>query len=115
MLLSALAHGALGWPSVAGALEDAAAPADLIGGVAAGWQFGTLAMVIFGALVLLGGWRLRRDDVSMVTPLRIVAAGYVLFGAAALVALGPSPPLLSFLVVGVLAGTPTWGVAPPRS
>jgi hypothetical protein len=106
MLLSALAHGLLGWPVMRGELAKLGAPADLVGGLAAGWLFGSAAMATFGVTVILAALRLRRGDRSGAFALRAIAACYVVFGLAAFVARGFEPFFLNFVAAGALAGMP---------
>ena len=106
MLLSAAAHGLLGWPAMLSELRAVGAADDLIGGLSAGWYWGSVAMVAFGLIALLAGMRLRRGDLSGVAPIRVVAACYVLFGLAAFFSRGFNPHFLLFVATGLLAGVP---------
>ena len=115
MMLSALAHGGLGWPSMRTALESAGAGDDLVGALAAGWYFGSVAMAVFGAIVFTSGLRLRRGDSSGVLPVRLIATGYVLFGLAAFAARHFIPHFLLFVLTGLLAGIPVLRTPPQGS
>jgi len=106
MLLSALAHGLLGWPAMRGELDRVGAGTDLAGALAAGWFWGSAAMTAFGLLTVVCALRFRRGDPSGRTPLLIVSACYVLFGLAATLARGFNPHFLLFLATGLLAGGP---------
>ena len=48
IILSSTAHSLLGWKALGAQLTAAGAPADLIGGLRIGWQFGGAAMLTFG-------------------------------------------------------------------
>lgn len=110
MLLSSIAHTALGWPAMAEALRAAGAPADLAGALSVGWYFGGATMVASGLIVLTSALRLRRRDLSGILPVRIVGATWLLFGVAALVARDLNPHFLLFVVLGGLAVAPTLGL-----
>jgi len=108
MLLSALAHAFIGWPSVREALQAAGNPEELVSGLAAGWFFGTASMATFGAIVLSAGRRLRRGDRSALGSVRWIATCYLVFGLAAYVLRGFAPHFLLFVGTGVLAGIPAF-------
>jgi hypothetical protein len=75
LLLSAAAHSLLGWKQLQGELARASVPADLVFGLKAGWQFGGVAMVALGVIVLhLSLRRLRGEDVSPLPGLAIASA-----------------------------------------
>jgi hypothetical protein len=112
MMLSSLAHGTLGWRSMRDALESAGAGNDLVGALAAGWYFGSVAMAVFGAIVITSGLRLRRGDLSGVLPVRLIAAGYVLFGLGAFFGRNLNPHFLLFVLTGLLAGIPVLRTPP---
>ena len=105
MLASAAAHSVLGWRGMSQALASIQAPSDLTSGLATGWRWGSVAMVAFGLIVLLGAVRLRRGDTSLNTPVLIIAAFYFMFGVGAIVALGEAFFLL-FVAKGLLPGVP---------
>lgn len=109
MLLSSVAHALLGWPTMRTGLQDAGAPADLVGALAAGWYFGSAAMAAFGAVVLVCGMRLRRDDRSGATVVFLIAACYVIFGLAGFFLRHFNPHFLLFIATGALAGLPLLG------
>ena len=109
MLLSSIEHACVGWPSVREALQAAGGnPAELIGGLAAGWSFGTASMATFGAIVLSAGARLRRGDSAAIGSVRWIAACYLVFGLAAFVLRDFAPHFLLFVGTGVLAGIPAF-------
>ena len=108
MVLSSIAHSVLGWPAQRSELRNAGAQEDLIGGLAVGWHFGSAAMLTFGAIVLVGGLKLRKGDLSGVVPVQIIAACYVLFGLAALFYQKLNPHFVGSLSC-LLAGLPVLG------
>jgi len=112
MLLSAVAHGGLGWPSLRPSLESAGVPGDVTDALAIGWYWGSAAMVAFGVITLVSGWKLWRGDAGLVPALLAVAACYVIFGAVTFVRADFNPHFLLFVATGVQAGVP---VLIPRS
>jgi hypothetical protein len=115
MEVSSIAHAGLGWPMMARALRDAGLDADLTGALAAGWIFGSVAMLGFGGIVLQAGVRMRRGDPSGIPAVRIIAAAYVLFGAGAFVLRDFNPHFLLFVGTGLLAGLPLLGRGGPEA
>ena len=102
LVLSSGAHSLLGWPALRARLAEANVPADLIGGLAMGWHFAGLAMLVLGMLVF---WLLatsRRSAVSVALPLQIIGGAYELFAIGCFALLGWDPFLLTFLVPGTL-------------
>jgi hypothetical protein len=110
MMLSSVAHALLGWPAMRSDLQKAGAGPDLTAGLAAGWYFGSVAMLTFGVITLICGLRLRRGDSSGALPVQVIGAGYVLFGLVAGLARNFNPHFLAFIVIGLLAGLPALGV-----
>src|SRR5687768_14107289 len=100
-MLSAGAHGALGWPGLATALHQVNAPPDLVTGLAIGWYFGTATMVAFGLIVLVAGRRLWQGDKTAAAYVWPIAAVYLFFGLGALVATAFNPFFMLFVVTGV--------------
>lgn len=109
MVLSSFAHGILGWPPLQSELRRAAAGEDLLGALAVGWYFGSVAMLTFGGIVLVSGLRLKRGDRSGVAPVRFIAVCYLLFGLAAFFSRNLNPHFLLFVFTGLLAGIPVLG------
>lgn len=121
LLLSAIAHAAMGWPEVARTLRGAALAEDFIAGQAAGWLFGSLAMVVFGVFTLLSLARHALGLDPMRGAMLVIASAYCLFGAVAFVGRDYEPHFLGFVTIGVLelayalrlpAGQPEAGRAP---
>jgi hypothetical protein len=102
LVLSSVAHSFLGWPQLGARLAAARVPVDLAFGLKAGWQFGGVAMLVFGTITLVLFWkRLSADNVPLF-PVLVIAAAYLAFGTWALVASGFDPFFLVFIVPAVL-------------
>jgi hypothetical protein len=102
LVLSSATHSLLGWPALRARLADANVPAELVSGLAMGWHFAGLAMLVLGILVL---WLLaaaRRGVVDIVLPLQIIGGAYELFTIGCFAILGWDPFLLTFFVPGTL-------------
>jgi hypothetical protein len=108
LLLSSAAHSLLGWRAMHGELPAAQVPGDLMAGLKIGWQFGGVAMLTLGVILLtLFAQRLRAGTASLV-PARIVSLDYLAFGAWALVASRGEPFFFVLIVPGL------WlAIAPP--
>lgn len=102
VLLSAAAHGALGWPAMMAELAKTNMPSELAHGLQVGWLFGSACMVMFGVLLTRLFIRRLRGDAESAVPARIVGGGYVLFGTWALVTSNFDPFYAVFVVPGVL-------------
>jgi len=115
LLASSAAHSLLGWPPQQTALVSGHASPGLIARLAMGWHFAGLAMLVFGAIaVFTFVMRLRRRPVAL-WPVRLVAAGYVAYGAGALALLGGDAFFLfTFLLPGILLGLAAWPEMGPR-
>ena len=97
LLASGLAHAFLGWPPLGAALAEAGVGEELAGALAVGWLFGSMAMIVFGLVVL----RIALRDVDPCT-VRFIALGYLVFGVAAWLARDLNPHFLLFVGIGVL-------------
>ena len=97
ILLSALAHAFLGWPAMAAALTAAGAGAELSGALAVGWTFGSMAMAVFGLIVL----KIALSNAER-GAVRFIAFGYLVFGLAAWLERDLNPHFLLFVGTGVL-------------
>jgi len=111
MVLSAGAHGALGWPGLATALHEVNAPPDLVTSLAIGWYLGMAAMLAFGLIVFVAGRRLWQGDHTAATYVWPIAAVYLLFGLGALFATAFNPFFMLFVGTGVLTGLPLIGLS----
>ncbi|GAA0761664.1 hypothetical protein LRH25_21925 [Ideonella azotifigens] len=102
LLADSAAHSLLGWPAMQAKLQAANAPADLQQGLAMGWHFGGLAMLVFGLLCLQtawAGWRGRHASALLMGVVGLAMTG---FGVGSAVLTGWDPFLLVFLLPGVL-------------
>ena len=104
LILSSLAHAFLGWPSLRPALETGGVDANVIGAMAVGWYFGSVAMAAFGAIVLVWAVKLLRGQTVDMAPVWIMALAYLAFGLAAFLVRGLNPHFLLFIVTGLLLG-----------
>lgn len=90
-------------------LTSAGASPDLIAGLSVGWNFGGVAILLFGVLALwLFGKALRGRPVSL-EPLVLVGLVYAAFGVWALTVGGMNPFFLIFIVPGLLLAGAAWG------
>jgi len=97
LVISALAHAFLGWPAMDAALANVGAGEALAGALAVGWYFGSMAMLVFGLIVL----RIAIRD-GEPCAVRFIAVGYLVFGLAAWLARDLNPHFLVFITIGVL-------------
>lgn len=105
LLLSAAAHGALGWPAMMVEITKTSAPPDLVRGLRIGWLFGSACMVIFGVLLVRLFVRRLRGHPEPAVHARIVGGGYLLFGVWALVTSQFDPFYAVFIVPGLVLVT----------
>lgn len=102
LILSSAAHSFLGWKGLRGQLAAVPVPPDLVRGLRIGWQFGGVAMLTFGLIVVaLFARRFRGESVSML-PAVVIALAYLAFGAWALLVSDFNPFFFLFIVPGVL-------------
>jgi hypothetical protein len=102
MWASSLPHAFAAWPHFRAVLESAGVASAVVGAVGAGWLWGSVAMLAFGAITLGQGWgvaRGRQPDVAVLWP---VALAYVGFGGLAFVLRDFNPHYLGFVLPGVL-------------
>ena len=102
MILSSGAHSLLGWPGLRTQLASTNASAALVSGLAMGWHFGGLMMLVIGGVVV---WlvAIARDGATGVwLPLFVIGLAYELFAIGCAVLLGFDPFLFVFLVPGAL-------------
>lgn len=108
ILASAVMHSIFGWRALREHLATIHAPQDLMEGIRAGWHFGGVAMLALGIIVCDALWRHRRDPSVSLRPVGVVAAAYLLFGAAAMASSGGDPFFIVFLVPGALLAWAAW-------
>lgn len=105
LVVSSLAHAFFGWPAMSAALETAGvADEGLLGALAAGWHFGSVAMMIFGVIVLSSAAGTLRGKPAATSPVLVIALGYLLFGVAAYWWRNFNPHFLAFIATGVILG-----------
>jgi hypothetical protein len=97
LLASALAHAFLGWPAMSAALAEIGAGEELVGALAVGWYFGSVAMLVFGLMVFRIAARRADPD-----PARFIAVGYLVFGGTAWLVRDHNPHFLLFIATGLL-------------
>ena len=102
LVLSSAAHSLLGWPQIAAALAKTSAPPDLVRGLAIGWHFGGVAMLLFGILVILLFAEARKGRPVSLRPALLIGGAYAVFGIGALAVSGVDPFFLVFIVPGLL-------------
>lgn len=114
LLLSAAAHGFMGWPAVEESLE-ARIDREALDDVALGWIFGSVAMLAFGLLGFVGvGQALRGHGLDRWIP-SVIGVAYVAFGVGALLYThGNVYFLLFFCVPGALMLTAASLFSPTR-
>jgi hypothetical protein len=103
LVLSGLAHGFSGWPMLRGELLQAgvAPDSDLMGTAAAGWCFGSMAMLVFGCGLGLTAIGLGAGAVR-VGPVVALGIGYLAFGDVSCVVIHISTHFVAFAVIGLL-------------
>jgi LmbE family N-acetylglucosaminyl deacetylase len=104
LILSSAAHSLLGWKSVGAQLTAAGVGPDLLVNMQVAWQFGGMAMLVLGVIVIaLFARRFSGRPVALF-PAAAVGLAYLLFGGWALV-VSRNPFFLIFIVPGLfLAG-----------
>jgi hypothetical protein len=100
LIASSFAHAFLGWPQLAPVLNASSVPTNVIGGLAAGWYFGSVAMFAFGAIALTTSLTRFPQPAHY---LGIIGGSYILFGAVAYVLRDFNTHFLGFVAIGVLA------------
>lgn len=109
LVASSGAHTFLGWPAIRKLLRDAHVPNDLLGGVMVVWQFGGVAMLTFGCIVLWLFTQLINGRSMSLRPALLIGLAYVAFGIWALAMGGLSPFFLLFIIPGLLlVAAATW-------
>ncbi len=101
LVLSAVPHALLGWPPAAEQLLAAGVEAELIGGLALGWYFGSAAMLALGGAVLLSAPYVSAHHLVWRVPC-CIGAVYLSFGVGALLSRSLDPHFLLWVVIGAL-------------
>lgn len=110
MVLSTWAHAVLGWAAMRGALEKTGAGDSLTHGLQAGWQFGSMAMLVFGAILLATAAEVARGGIASRFPVLAIGVGYIGFGIYGLALREGRPLFLFFLGLGLLASLFAWAL-----
>ena len=108
MILSSFAHAFLGWKALGARLAATNAPADLIGGLRIGWEFGGAAMLTFGIIAARIFFRQLRGAAVDAFPALAAGVFYLLIGAWALVASNFDPFFMIMIVPGAMLITAAW-------
>jgi len=102
LVLSSIAHSLMGWPALASELGGTNAPAELVRGIQAGWQFAGLSMLVFGATTI-ATFRARLAGLAVpMFQVAFIAVAYIGYGAWALYISNFDPFFLVFVVPGAL-------------
>jgi hypothetical protein len=104
IIASAFAHALAGWPRIYPALVASSLPADLIGGLATGWYFGSVSMLAFGLITFLTGVSSLRSGTVSAIPLKLISLTFAAFGIFAFISQGYAPHFLIFIIMGLLVG-----------
>ncbi len=113
LVTSAGTHAFLGWPPFRELLGDAGVDADVIAALSVGWYFGSVAMLAFGAIVLLAAAHALRGERAATGSLWVIAGAYTAFGATVYVIRDFNPHFLLFVATGLLVGAVAALKAPP--
>lgn len=104
MALSSGAHSFLGWPAIETQLAATNIPADLLLGMKISWQFGGLAMLTFGLIVISLFLKRLRGEMVTLLPAAIIAVAYVAVGSWAFLTANFEPFYFVFIAPGILLG-----------
>ncbi len=113
LILSALAHSFIGGPDLRSQLELAATSLQLIRGVMLGWNFGGMAMVVFGVIVSSIFWNAWQAKPVSLLPARVIGIAYLVFGILAIAFVERNPFYAAFVLPGLLLLLATGFRSPP--
>jgi hypothetical protein len=108
LILSSGAHSILGWKGLSAKLAAINVPEDLVFGVKAGWEFGGIAMLAFGIIVVVIFVNKLRGRYASTFPAMVFAITYLAIGAWALSASNFNPFFWLFIVTGLLLLVAAW-------
>jgi hypothetical protein len=108
LLLSSGAHSILEWKGLSEKLAETNVPADLVFGLKAGWEFGGVAMLAFGIIVVAAFVNRLRGRYVSTFPSMIIAVALLGIGAWALIASNFAPFFWLFIVIGLLLLVGAW-------
>jgi len=102
LILSSAAHSILGWKGLSEKLAHTNVPPDLVFGLKAGWEFGGLAMLAFGIIVIPPFLKRLRGGQASTFPALVVSITFFVIGAWALAASNFERFFWLFIVIGAL-------------
>jgi hypothetical protein len=108
LVLSSGAHSILGWKGLSQKLAEKNVPGDLVFGIKAGWEFGGIAMLAFGIIVVVTFVNRMRGRYASTFPTMVFAITYLVIGAWALIASNFTPFFWLFIVTGLLLLVGGW-------
>jgi small-conductance mechanosensitive channel len=106
LIATGIAHALVAWPLMRRALESYDCPDELIGDLAAGWTFGSVALITFGFLVVCDGWRARSGQRVAIASSTTIGAALVAFGVMSWMMVNLRPHFLAYVGLGLLVGLP---------
>ncbi len=104
LLLSAIPHAFMGWPSFEPVLAAASVDGEAVTGLKIGWLYGSFTMAGFGAIVILAAWSSLRRTAPPGSAPAVVAIATLAFGLWAYLGHGMHPHFLLFIAQGLLVG-----------
>lgn len=109
IIVSSAAHSLLGWSSLGASLASIQAPADLIAALRIGWQFGGMAMLSFGCIVIMEMRTVRHRRSAALWSVLLIGLVYALFGSWAFVVSDFSPFFAGvFILPGLMLIAASW-------
>jgi hypothetical protein len=99
LALLSLPHALAGWPPLGQVLDASGVVPDVRAGLAVGWVFGSVGLVVMGTVVALASFQLRESTLARhVTA--VVGLGQLVFGLCALVYRDGNPHFAGFVAIG---------------
>lgn len=108
VLVSSAAHTFGGSQGIIPELAKTNGAADLVAGLAAGWYFGSAAMLIIGVTVVLQFLEVRRNPSASLRATQVTGLVYLAFGLGVL-AITRERYAAFFIVPGVVLAAASWG------
>jgi hypothetical protein len=103
LLISSVMHTFMGWPAMESELKKSNVAGDVVTGLKIGWQFGGVAILLFGIIAM--STFVRRTDTRAAF---LIGVAYTLFGVWALVMSAFNPFFAIFIVPGLLLTIAAW-------
>lgn len=104
LLLSAIPHAFMGWPSFEPVLAAASVDVEAVAGLRIGWIYGSFSMAGLGIIVVLAAWSSWRHATPPGSGPVVVAIATLAFGLWAYLGHGMHPHFLLFIAQGLLVG-----------